>query len=82
MHLRLDAHVQTNDGLAGTLADIVLDPVKRSVTHVVVRAGDPDPTARLVPLQLVAGGADPGDALSLTCAAEHFEQLESMQGYA
>ena len=56
--------------------------MKRSVTHVVVRAGDPDPTARLVPLQLVAGGADPGDALSLTCSAEQFEQLESVQGYA
>jgi sporulation protein YlmC with PRC-barrel domain len=82
MHLRLDVHVQTTDGLSGTLADVVLDPVKRSVTHVVVRAGEPDPAARLVPLQLVAGGAGPGDSLSLTCTTEQFEQLESIQGYA
>jgi sporulation protein YlmC with PRC-barrel domain len=82
MHLRLDAHVQTTDGLHGTLADVVLDPVKRSVTHVVVRAGDPDPAARLVPLQLVTGGATSGDALALTCTAQQFEQLDSIQGYA
>lgn len=82
MHLRLDAHVETTDGLHGTLADVVLDPAKRSVTHVVVRAGDPDPAARLVPLQLVAGGADRGSALSLTCTAAQFEQLDSIQGYA
>ena len=82
MYLRLDAHLQTTDGLSGTLADVVLDPVKRSVTHVVVRAGDPDPAARLVPLQLVTGGAGSGDSLSMTCTAEQFEQLESIQGYA
>ena len=82
MHLRLDANVLTTDGLSGTLADVVLDPAKRAVTHVVVRAGEPDPAARLVPLQLVAGGTAPGDALSLACTAEQFEQLESIQGYA
>jgi sporulation protein YlmC with PRC-barrel domain len=82
MHLRLDAHVRTTDGLSGTLADVVLDPARRAVTHVVVRAGDPDPTARLVPLQLVTGGAEAGDALSLTCTTAQFEQLESIQGYA
>jgi hypothetical protein len=82
MHLRLDANVQTTDGLSGTLADVVLDPIKRAVTHVVVRAGEPDPAARLVPLQLVAGGTAPGEALSLTCTAAQFEQLESVQGYA
>jgi len=82
MYLRLDAHLQTTDGLSGTLADVVLDPVKRSVTHGGVRAGDPDPAARLVPLQLVTGGAGSGDSLSMTCTAEQFEQLESIQGYA
>jgi sporulation protein YlmC with PRC-barrel domain len=82
MHLQLDAHVRTTDGLSGTLADVVLDPVKRAVTHVVVRAGDPDPAARLVPLQLVTGGTEAGGALSLTCTAAQFEQLESIQGYA
>jgi hypothetical protein len=81
MHLRLDSHVQTTDGVSGTLADVVLDPVKRAVTHVVVRAGDPDPAARLVPLQLVGGG-EAGGALSLTCTAAQFAQLESIQGYA
>jgi len=74
MRLRLEAHVHTADGLAGTLADVVIDPVKKTVTHVVVRAGDPDPTARLVPLQLVAAE----DALS--CTKEEFEQLDSTVG--
>jgi hypothetical protein len=79
MHLRLDAHVHTSDRLAGTLADVVVDPVKKAVTHVVVRAGDPDPTARLVPLGLVS---DASSELALTCTAKELEQLESIQGYA
>jgi hypothetical protein len=82
MQLKLDEHVQTSDGLSGTLADVVIDPVKKAVTHVVVRAGEPDPTARLVPLQLVTGGSTPGEALSLSCNTEEFGRLESVQGYA
>ena len=38
MELRLEAHVQTTDGMGGTLADVVIDPVRKSVTHVVVRS--------------------------------------------
>ena len=79
MHLRLDAQVGTTDGLSGTLADVVIEPTKRQVTHVVVRAGDPDPAARLVPLGLIT---DASGKVALTCTAEDFEQLESIQGYA
>jgi sporulation protein YlmC with PRC-barrel domain len=79
MRLSLDAHIHTADGAAGTLADVVIDPVKKTVTHVVVRAGDPDPTARLVPLRLVSAD-DAG--LSLTCTSAELEQLEAVQGYA
>jgi sporulation protein YlmC with PRC-barrel domain len=82
MHIRLDEHVHTSDGTPGTLADVVIDPAKKLVTHVVVRAGEPDPAARLVPLQLVAGGAAPGEAVTLTCTAEELGKLESVQGYA
>jgi sporulation protein YlmC with PRC-barrel domain len=79
MHLGLDTQVATTDGLSGTLADVVIDPAKRRVTHVVVRAGDPDPAARLVPLGLVS---DASGKVALTCTAQDFEQLESIQGYA
>lgn len=82
MHLPLEAHVRTADGRTGVLADVVLDPVRRIVTHVVVRAGEPDPTAKLVPLQLVTGGASPGETVGLSCTAKELEQLESIQGYA
>jgi sporulation protein YlmC with PRC-barrel domain len=82
MELRLEEHVQTTDGMSGTLADLVIDPAKRSVTHVVVRAGEPDPAARLVPLQLVTGGGAPGEAVSLSCTADELARLESVQGYA
>jgi sporulation protein YlmC with PRC-barrel domain len=68
--------------MAGTLADVVIDPAKKSVTHVVVRAGEPDPAARLVPLQLVRGGDPPGEPVSLGCTAEELGRLESVQGYA
>lgn len=82
MELRLETHVQTTDGMGGTLADVVIDPVKKSVTHVVVRAGEPDPAARLVPIQLVRGGNAPGEPVSLGCTAKELGRLESVQGYA
>lgn len=82
MHLSLEAHVKTTDGRAGVLADVVLDPVKRVVTHVVVRAGEPDPTAKLVPLQLVTGGGSASEAIGLSCTGEELDRLESIQGYA
>jgi hypothetical protein len=82
MHIKLDEHVHTTDGLSGTLADVVIDPGKKSVTHIVVRAGEPDPAARLVPLQLVGGGEGPSEAVTLTCTAEELGKLESVQGYA
>ncbi len=82
MELRLESRVHTTDGMAGTLADVVIDPAKKSVTHVVVRAGEPDPAARLVPLQLVRGGNPPGEPVSLSCTAEELGRLESVQGYA
>jgi sporulation protein YlmC with PRC-barrel domain len=82
MELRLEEHVRTTDGMPGTLADVVIDPVKKAVTHVVVRAGDPDPAARLVPLQLVRGGDASGEPISLGCTAEELGRLESVQGYA
>jgi sporulation protein YlmC with PRC-barrel domain len=68
--------------MGGTLADVVIDPVKKSVTHVVVRAGEPDPAARLVPLQLVREGSAPGEPVSLGCTAEELGRMESVQGYA
>ncbi|MGE5272530.1 MAG: hypothetical protein ACM3QU_01990 [Verrucomicrobiota bacterium] len=82
MQLRLDEHVRTSDGLSGMLADVVIDPARKAVTHVVVRAGEPDPAARLVPLQLLTGGSTPGEAVSLSCTADEFGRLESVQGYA
>ena len=82
MELRLEEHVRTTDGMAGTLADVVIDPAKKAVTHVVVRAGEPDPAARLVPLQLVRGGNAPDEPLSLGCTAEELGRMESVQGYA
>jgi sporulation protein YlmC with PRC-barrel domain len=82
VELRLESRVHTTDGMAGTLADVVIDPAKKSVTHVVVRAGEPDPAARLVPLQLVRGGNPPGEPVSLSCTAEELGRLESVQGYA
>jgi sporulation protein YlmC with PRC-barrel domain len=82
MELTLETHVQTTDGMGGTLADVVIDPVKKSVTHVVVRAGEPDPAARLVPLQLVRAGTAAGEPVSLGCTAEELGRLEAVQGYA
>lgn len=82
MRLELDRPVMCADGAAGTLGDLVVDPVQRKVTHLVVRAGDPDPVARLVPFQLVSGSDDAARTLSLSCTAAELAKLDPVREYA
>lgn len=82
MRLELDGPVRCADGVSGTLSDVVVDPAGRRVTHLVVRAGDPDPTARLVPFQLVAGTDDTTGRLSLGCTGDELAKLDPVREYA
>jgi sporulation protein YlmC with PRC-barrel domain len=77
--LRLDRSVQCRDGKAGRLADVVVAPEERRVTHLVVedRAGE----ARLVPVELLV--EDPkARAATLSCSKAELEALEPIRSFA
>jgi sporulation protein YlmC with PRC-barrel domain len=53
MRLRLGQHVEATDGPFGEVGDIVIDPITRSVAHLVVEPHHRHQQARLVPITLV-----------------------------
>ncbi len=63
--LRLGASILASDGTFGELADIVVDPVARVVTHLVVEPSHRHLQSRLVPIDIVKVGPD-GLAVELT----------------
>ena len=54
MRLRLGQSVQATDGEFGEVGDIIVDPVRRTVTHLVVQPHRRHYQARLVPIALVS----------------------------
>jgi sporulation protein YlmC with PRC-barrel domain len=74
MRLELGSRVRCTDQSLGELADVVIDPVKRRVTHIVVKPHYGEGQPRLVPIELVQAGDDER-TISLRCtAAEVLEQ--------
>ncbi len=80
MRLELGTPVSCSDGPLGELADVVIDPTSRRVTHVVVRTDEPMPADRLVPTGLVAGERD--GTLVLGCTVAEAHELEAVQELA
>jgi sporulation protein YlmC with PRC-barrel domain len=75
MKLELGCPVSCADGDYGKLADVVVDPTSRRLTHLVVEPHGSPVAARLVPVEVAAETAD-GLALSVTRAqAKQFEPL-------
>jgi sporulation protein YlmC with PRC-barrel domain len=70
------AQVSCKSGPCGKLTRVVIDPVKRTLTHLVVepRHGE---TGRLVPLKLV-GHSSP-DQIDLACTQQEFDALDASQ---
>jgi len=77
LRLELGLRVGCTDGHLGELCDVVIDPVAKRVTHLVVRTRDG--IERLVPVAL-AGGDDDG-GLTLTCSAAEAEKLPPVQEF-
>jgi len=76
LRLQLDAPVRGRDGMLGELADLVVDPLRGRVTHLVVRPRRGESvSARLVPLELAIAG-DTHHGVALDCARRDFGALD------
>jgi sporulation protein YlmC with PRC-barrel domain len=72
----IGAEVSCSDGDCGKLRRVVVDPLARAVTHLVVEPKDREGLARLVPLDLVDATAA---EIRLRCTVAAFEQLDSAE---
>jgi sporulation protein YlmC with PRC-barrel domain len=82
MRVELGIRVRCKDAELGELADVVIDPAERRVTHLVVQ---PWPGAlvgaRLVPAELI----EPDEAqglIALACTKEEFAKLDSVREFS
>ena len=76
MQLRLGTHVRcAGEGVVGQVGDVVIDPVSRRLTHVVVETHSNE--ARLVPASFVREGEADGE-LVLSCTKAEFDELGSI----
>jgi sporulation protein YlmC with PRC-barrel domain len=78
MRLELRQPVRCTDGELGELADVVIDPATRRVTHLVVQPSHPGGPARLVPVELAAR-AEGSAGISLRCSRTEAERLEPVR---
>lgn len=82
MRLELGAPVYGTDGELGVLADLIVDPGSRRVTHLVVEPQHHAALARLVPIER-AIHEDAGDGrLSLLCSAHDLRRLPEVHELA
>jgi sporulation protein YlmC with PRC-barrel domain len=72
----IGADVSCSDGPCGLVTRVVVNPVARSVTDIVVEPTGREGLARLVPLDLVDAT---GTEIRLRCTLEEFEKLESAE---
>jgi sporulation protein YlmC with PRC-barrel domain len=81
MRLELGTSVRCTDDTFGELADVVIDPISKRLTHLVVRPRHEDLQARLVPVELAATG-DEGSEISLRCTVDEVNKLEPVHEFA
>jgi sporulation protein YlmC with PRC-barrel domain len=77
--LELGSPVHGADGSFGELADIVIDPSTRRVTHLVVQPHDRHDLARLVPVARAHTEATSDATISLDCTVAEINALEPIQ---
>jgi sporulation protein YlmC with PRC-barrel domain len=69
----IGAEANGSDGTCGTVTQIVIDPVGRVVTHLIVEPKHRQGIGRLVPLALVETTTD---GVELRCTTAEFDELE------
>jgi sporulation protein YlmC with PRC-barrel domain len=83
VRLELGSPVRCTDGPFGEVADVVIDPTKRRLTHLVVEPHNLDHgSSRLVPIELVSAEEGPPPAVSLRCTLEEAGLLEPVREFA
>jgi sporulation protein YlmC with PRC-barrel domain len=79
MRLEIGNRVRCTDGVYGELADIVIDPLEKRVTHLVVKPEQDEGEARLVPIQLAKGRDDKQREIKLECTLDEAQGFESVR---
>ncbi len=69
----IESDVWCSDGVCGELKRVVVDPVAKTLTHLVVEPKHGGGAGRLVPVDLVASA---GEEIRLSCATAEFDKLE------
>jgi hypothetical protein len=72
----MGSDVQCTDGACGNLRRVVVDPVARTLTHLVVEPGHRDHGGHLVPIDLVSST---GPEIELACSLAEFATLEDAE---
>ena len=72
----IGAEVSCSDGACGVVCRVVVDPVARAVTHLVVEPKHRLDLAKLVPVDLVDAS---GGQVKLSCTIAEFEQLDDAE---
>jgi sporulation protein YlmC with PRC-barrel domain len=80
MRLELGSRVDCTDGTFGKLADVVIDPTTRRITHLVVES-DRD-LAHLVPVELATQGDDGAGSVVLRATVEEVRRLPGVHELA
>ncbi len=78
MRLEIGNRVRCTDGPYGELADIVIDPLEKRVTHLVIQPEQDDRRRRLVPIQLAKGRDDEQREIELECTLDEAQAFESV----
>lgn len=81
MRLELGSPVHCADGPFGELADVVIDPIKRRVTHLVVEPHHRHALARLVPVELATPGSGSPSVLYLRATVTDVRRLEPVEEF-
>jgi sporulation protein YlmC with PRC-barrel domain len=83
MRIELGCPIGCSDGPFGELADLVIDPTRRRVTHLVVEPHHTHRLARLVPIDLTSfEGGDREGGISVRCTAEQLRHLPAVEEFA
>ena len=78
MRLEIGNRVRCTDEVYGELADIVIDPLEKRVTHLVVQPEQGEEGARLVPIQLAKRREGEQGEIELECTLAETHGFEAV----